>query len=282
MDYHFNIANIKVKISSELPIHWNTYIQKFICSSFENYDEYYECRWSNELSPAGVPIYSDNSQIIFMNGSYEERLHFFLGQRRPSMLYSEREDKKIIYIDTYYKKEFLEENNYCIFNALAFEKVLLKHDAIVLHSSFIIWKEQAILFTAPSGTGKSTQACLWETYQNVVIVNGDRTILRSEDGQIYAYGMPICGSSNICLNTKAPVRAIIYLEQNPENIVETMDLKNKIKKLISETTINSYNRDSFDRSLKILTDIAEKVDMYHFKCTKDSEAVDILAAKLEE
>lgn len=253
-----------------------------MCLPFEHPNEYYECKWADVLLPEGEIIYSDAAQIIFKNGGYEERLHFFWGQKNPCMLYKEQKDKKVIYLNSYYTEAFLCKNNYSIFNALAFEKILLKHNAIVLHSSFIIWKEKAILFTAPSGTGKSTQAALWEKYRDAVIVNGDRTILKKKDDKIIAYGMPICGSSNICLNREAQVLAIVYLSQYPENIVEQFGLKQKIKKLTSEVTMNSYNRKSLEQTLDIISDIAAQTNMYYFRCTKELGAVTMLEKKLEE
>lgn len=282
MNYYFVICNIKIQIVSQYKIQWNKHIQNFLSQSFVNPDEYYECIWTDTLLPRGILIYSDTTQAIFKNGEYEERLHFFWGQNIPCMLYREQKDKKIIYLNNYYKETILSEDNYCIFNALAFEKVLLKHYAVILHSSFIIWKGEAILFTAPSGTGKSTQAALWEKYEDAIIVNGDRAILKKKDDKVFAYGIPICGSSNICLNAEAPLRAIVYLAQYPENIVEKLNLNQKIKKLISETTINYYNRTSLEYALNLISDVAVQSNMYYFRCTKDSKSVGVLAATLEE
>lgn len=281
MDYYFNIAGIKIRIESDIAVAWNSYISAFLCSPCQDYEEYYRCVLEDGLRACGEPVYKDEWQVIFKNGAYEERLHFFWGQKEPCMLYREYENRKEICLNRRFMESFLRKDNYCIFNALAFEKVLLKHRAVILHSSYIIWKNQAILFTAPSGTGKSTQASLWEKYRGAVIANGDRTILREKNGKIYACGMPICGSSDICLNMEAPLRAVVYLSQAPEDFVEDMDLKQKIKKLISETTINFFNRNFFDGAMEVISDIAARVDMYHLFCTKEESAVDVLAGKLE-
>ena len=80
------------------------------------------------------------------------------------------------------------------------EQVLNSYNTFLLHSSFIKWKDKAILFTAPSGTGKSTQADLWEKYENAEIINGDRSGIRKMDGKWTAYGLPIAGSSGIYKN----------------------------------------------------------------------------------
>lgn len=282
MNYYFKIADIRIWIESELEINWNSYIRAFQCEEQESYEEHYVCICADGLTPEGTLVYRNQFQMIFSCGEYEERLHFFWGQKTPCMLYKEYEDRKVVYLSNAYRESFLREDNYSIFNAMAFEKVLMKHHAVVLHSSFIIWKGEAILFTAPSGTGKSTQAALWEKYKGAVIANGDRTILRIKDGKVVADGMPICGSSDICLNVEVPLKTIVYLSQAPENTVREVELKQAIKNLISETTINFFDRNYFEQALAVLTEIAEQTKMYHLFCTKEREAVEVLAAKLEE
>ncbi|MDO4313157.1 MAG: hypothetical protein Q4C52_08735 [Eubacteriales bacterium] len=282
MRYYFNIADIRICMESEIEVAWNSYISAFLCAPEESYDEYYECECVDVLPCEGELLYRDQFQMVFGNGEYEERLHFFWGQDEPCMLYKEYEEKKVIYLNRRFMESFLREDNYSIFNAMAFEKVLMKHRGVVLHSSFIIWEGQAILFTAPSGTGKSTQAMLWEKCRGAVIANGDRTILKMKNGQVYAYGMPICGSSDICRNVTVPVRAIIYLSQAMENQIEEMDLKQRIKKLISEITINFFDRNFLETAMEMIAEIAEHVDMYHYSCTKEERAVDVLEDRLKE
>ena len=282
MNYYFKIAGITIRIESEIPVSWNSYIRAFLCEPTDEYEEYYQCICTDHLEPQGTVLYQGEWQVIYGHGGLEERLHYFYGQMQPCMLYRELEDRKVIELNRAYMDVFRGEENYCIFNAMAFEKVLMRRGAVVLHSSFIIWKDKAILFTAPSGTGKSTQAALWEKYAGAVIANGDRTILREVDGVIYACGMPICGSSDICRNVEVPVRAIVYLSQFTENIVYEMEIKERVKKLISETTINFFNREYVDMVFATLSRIAANIDMYHLFCTKDPEAVRVLEKKLEE
>ena len=44
---------------------------------------------------------------------------------------------------------------------MGLEHLLATQRAVILHSAYIDYKGKAILFSAPSGTGKSTQAELW-------------------------------------------------------------------------------------------------------------------------
>ena len=66
---------------------------------------------------------------------------------------------------------------------LPLSHILLKFDAFVLHGAHIVVDGEAIVFSAPSGTGKSTQAELWRRHRSAAVINGDRVLVRkSADG----------------------------------------------------------------------------------------------------
>ena len=97
---------------------------------------------------------------------------------------------------------------------LALEKQMIEADAMILHSAYMCYAQTAVLFSAPSETGKSTQADLWEKYRGTWTVNGDRSLLIREDDGWKAYGWPVCGSSEICHNESFPIRAIVMLQKH--------------------------------------------------------------------
>ena len=109
-------------------------------------------------------------------------------------------------------------------SADALEQVCITLQAALLHTSFIKWQGKAILFTAPSGTGKSTQADLWRRIEGAEIINGDRAVLRKEGGIWKAWGLPYAGSSRIFRNESAPVGAIVVLRKNDRNELRRLRL----------------------------------------------------------
>ena len=88
-----------------------------------------------------------------------------------------------------------------------------------LHCSCLKYKEDAIIFTAPSGTGKSTHAALWRRHfgDEVTMINDDKPLVREKDGRFVIYGTPWNGKHGIGTNTSAPVKAVVFLSQAPEN-----------------------------------------------------------------
>ena len=170
-----------------------------------------------------------------------------------------------------------------VFNSLlSLERRMNEHNCYVLHSSYIVYKDEAILFTAPSGTGKSTQADLWKKYRDIRIINGDRTLLTYEEGRFYANGWPICGSSEICHNERYPLKAIVMLDQGPINEIKELSNIEKTKRLIQEITINYHNQGYLDNALSFIDKLIAKIPIINLSCTISEEAVDVLDSFLKE
>lgn len=158
---------------------------------------------------------------------------------------------------------------------------VLKHDAMVLHASYISWNGKAILFTAPSQTGKSTQADLWKRFAGARIINGDRALLRKRNGKWHSFGYPYCGSSDICFNETYPLEAIVVLEQGPENKIVPMTPGEKIRALVSGTECFSWSNDEINQVIALAETVAGKVPVIKLICTPDVRAVDVLKTYLE-
>lgn len=165
---------------------------------------------------------------------------------------------------------------------LALEKRMLEHSALVLHTAFMVYRDQAVLFSAPSGTGKSTQANLWETYRGTRTANGDRCLLRKENGIWRAEGWPVCGSSGICHVESLPIRAIVMLSQAPENQVQRLTQGNAFSQVYSQITVNRWARRSVVQAMDLIEDLTRQVPLFHLACNISEDAVACLEQALEE
>ena len=96
-----------------------------------------------------------------------------------------------------------------VLTAMELEHSLAESKSFILHSSFIAVNGKAILFTAPSGTGKSTQAALWVKHKGAELINGDRCAVAVTDEGVFACGVPFCGSSGVSKNRIYPLAAIV-------------------------------------------------------------------------
>ncbi|MFR8332274.1 MAG: hypothetical protein ACLU9S_07845 [Oscillospiraceae bacterium] len=87
----------------------------------------------------------------------------------------------------------------------------------LFHSAAMVFREQAYLFAAPSGTGKTTQLNLWrELYpEETTILNGDKPVLQFLDtGTIVVHASPWRGKESLGGTGSAPLGGIIYLRQS--------------------------------------------------------------------
>lgn len=195
-----------------------------------------------------------------------------------SLFYKNQKNNIDIYIErscNYIK------NTLDVFEIIMFEKILSLNDIIVLHASYIKYNEKSILFTAPSGTGKSTQADLWQKYENAEIINGDKVALKKDNGIWYAYGLPYAGSSNIFKNIKSDISSIVILRQGKENKIEKISLSEAFKKIYSEITINTWDKDFVEKAVDLTLDLVNQVPIYLLTCLPNEDAVKLLKEKIE-
>lgn len=168
-----------------------------------------------------------------------------------------------------------------IWNKIDLSRILLRQGGLILHASYIIWNGRAILFTAPSGTGKSTQAELWAEFQHAEIINGDRAVLREKDGEMWSYSLPFAGSSGICANKSAPIRAIVVLAQAAENFVRELTPAEGMKHLYSQCALNRWNREEVETVLGVLAKMVRTTKVVKLDCLPNRSAVETLTDYLE-
>lgn len=164
---------------------------------------------------------------------------------------------------------------------LALERRMLMRDSLIFHCAYLRYHDQAILFSAPSGVGKSTQAGLWETYQQGETINGDRALLNRTNGKWTAHGWPVSGTSGICQNRSTPIRAIVMLSQSPDNHVEAWTGLEAVGALYAQTTVNYWNVPAVTKCLNLLEQLAGQVPIYHLSCNISEDAVLCLKSALD-
>ena len=157
---------------------------------------------------------------------------------------------------------------------------MIRWDSMILHCAYIKYHGKAILFSAPSETGKSTQAGLWERYRGSETVNGDRALLRKIDGRWIACGWPVCGTSEICHLKDTPIHAVVMLRQGKENHVERLSPVQGFAQLYSQITVNQWNRDFVQRTAELIEDLVVHVPVWQLTCNISENAVRCLETVL--
>ena len=165
----------------------------------------------------------------------------------------------------------LEEHEY-MWTCEAFYRELLNHGGIMLHSSCVEKDGYAYLFSARSGTGKSTHTHLWlKNLENTRIINDDKPALVREKGVWYACGTPFSGKTDENLNVKVPVRAIVFLHRSEENEVKPLELSRAVGMFLSQT-VNPSDRSLSEKMLEILDILLREVPVFSLGCNMNDDA----------
>ena len=143
-----------------------------------------------------------------------------------------------------------------------------------MHSSSIRHNGEAIIFSAFSGTGKTTHTNLWrEVFPNVEIINGDNGYCLAEDDGVYIYGAPWCGTSGECMNVKVPVKAVVFLEQAKENSIQKLSVPMAFMRLSTGCFLPAWDKELMTNSVVTTERMAASIDCYVLKCLPDHDAV---------
>ncbi len=157
---------------------------------------------------------------------------------------------------------------------------LLRFGKLLMHCAYVLYNGEAIIFTAPSGTGKTTQAELWRDCFHAAIVNGDRAALSVCGGCAVAYGLPFSGSSDDCENIHAPVRAIVSLSRAKENRLQRLSGKEALKLFVRGIYLPPENQADFPLLLDTAASILRNVPFYRLECLPEADAARLLRENL--
>lgn len=159
-------------------------------------------------------------------------------------------------------------------------KALIQNGVIHLHSSFVLYNGKAILFTGPSGIGKTTQAELWRDYLGATIVNGDVTLIRKVDGTWTAFGAPIHGTSPYCENMSAPIVAVITLAQGSKNRISKMGGYEALCFCMQEIYRPAMEEETKDILYESMDGFFSEIPVYHLSCRPDEDSVMLVKKEL--
>ena len=162
-----------------------------------------------------------------------------------------------------------------LYEEIALPHVLLKKDRMILHASYICHEGRGIIFTAPSGTGKSTQADLWHDHRGAEILNGDRAVIGLRGEVPYVFGFPMSGSSPYCENRSLPLCCVVSLRQGPENIIRRLKGREALRVLLNGTYADPKYPEDFARNMEVGLNLLS-VPVFELTCRPDVGAVEAL------
>ncbi len=160
----------------------------------------------------------------------------------------------------------------CIYRSIA--RVLPSFNRAVFHGAAITYLSNGFLFTAPSGTGKSTHIKLWRKYlgDSVKIVNGDKPIIAADKNGVTVYGTPWAGKENWQRNTSAPLKGICVLKQGTDNKIRPLSKEESVSAFMRQIYLPDFENALAD-TLSVLDAIIRNVPVFELSCDISENAV---------
>lgn len=152
-----------------------------------------------------------------------------------------------------------------------FARELLKFDGSFLHSSAVVLNGKAYLFSAPSGTGKSTHTEKWCRLFGARYLNDDKPALRLVDGVWMAYGTPWSGKHDLSSNEGVPVGGVAVLSRGEENTVTRMQPSQAMPWIMSQSTFR-LGRADMEKQLALMDCFLRQVPIWKLSCRNEDAA----------
>lgn len=278
----YKILDITFAVEAEFDFSSGENMLPFEIDSDSIADETYTFRVSYEpVSVHGDKIVDEHIFKVYRDISKIYYEHYYWDDKPPFLqIVSDKNTRGInkgYYISPRRLDNFMVKT---LFDNLPLEQILAERKAFILHSSAIDMNGQCVVFTAPSGTGKTTHANLWVEHEGAEILNGDRTGIRCIDGTWIASGLPYDGSSRKFNPKMIPLKAIVVIRQGKENVIEPLRPAEAFRWILSETAIYYWEKESADIVLESIRNLVTEVPCYILHCRPDKEAVDTVKKAL--
>ncbi|MBQ6708885.1 MAG: hypothetical protein IJM97_08060 [Clostridia bacterium] len=234
-----------------------------------------------------MPIYKIAGFTVSMEPKYEP----LVSQVKPYLI----NDTEDVQITLSLPDEFLEKKHQenphldigsCeyIFYGVEFYYKLLDFNGFLLHSSAIEYEGNAYLFSAPSGTGKSTHTSLWVKKfgeDKVKFINDDKPVILFKDGKIYACGTPFSGKTNLSENVCVPIKGICFLHRSPTNEIKRCESKDALKNIMNQT-VRPANAVRMSNLLSMIDKLMKNVPIFEMGCNMSTEAAEVSYSAMSE
>lgn len=153
---------------------------------------------------------------------------------------------------------------------------LFAYDTLLFHGSVVAVDGEGYLFTAKSGTGKSTHTRLWrEAFgERAVMVNDDKPFLKMTENGVQAYGSPWMGKHRLGANINVPLKAICILERGEKNVIRQISPKEALPMLIQQSN-RPMDPEKMSKYLELIDQLAKGVGFFRLQCNMDPEAAHV-------
>lgn len=152
-----------------------------------------------------------------------------------------------------------------------FARELLQFNGMHLHSSAVMLDGKAYLFSAHSGTGKSTHTEKWCRLFGATLLNDDKPALRLVDGVWMAYGTPWSGKHDLSTPQGVPLGGIAFLRRGDKNDIRPVGADMAVRLFMSQT-LRKLGMDAMQTQLTLMDQLLRAVPVWDLECLNNDDA----------
>ena len=154
--------------------------------------------------------------------------------------------------------------------------MMIEYDTFLFHGSAIAVDGMGYLFTAKSGTGKSTHTRLWRELfgERAVMINDDKPLIHVSENSIMVCGTPWDGKHRLSTNSRVPLKALCILERSEENCIEEISAKQAYNMLVQQAH-KPNSKEKLIKILQLIDKLTDRVRLYRLGCNMEISAAKI-------
>ena len=145
---------------------------------------------------------------------------------------------------------------------------LVDYGAFMMHGAAVAFDNHSYIFSAKSGTGKTTHVIQWLKHlPKAFIINGDKPIIATDAdaGSVFACGSPWGGKENYYTNAMVPLKSIIFMERAEENQIERISFAEAFPRLLQQVYLPD-DAEKMRKTLRLMQRLNPAVSFWRFQC----------------
>ena len=166
-----------------------------------------------------------------------------------------------------------------LFN-LMLSRILNRREDFLIHCSLVDYEGVGYLFTAPSGTGKSTMARLWRDTVGATIINDDMLAIRCDaNGNAVGYNLPMNYYNDAPKSVK--ISSLCLICQSAQNYIKPVTGAEAVMRIMTNTIYHPTDKEIISRQLSAVGHVCAGAKVFEVGFRPDGYIVrDILQQKL--
>lgn len=278
-DYSYSVCGILLRISLPDEVKPVGAIAPFRReTSPEPTEVRYDAKWySGPPEPVGTIVHRQPGYRIRQVGDgyrYEFNVGYEMNPYALLLDMNSGEQSNTLWLPEAHRGLFREQGLPVAQN-LGQDLLFLPRNRILMHASLVRYRGRGILFTGPSGMGKSTQAGLWHRYFGAEVLNGDKTVLHLAEDGTWAWGSPYAGTSGIYRNEKAIPAGILSLRQGDRNEIRRLTGREALMELLPRMGTAPWAGPWHGQGMDLVLELLDRVPVYRLSCLPDRSAAEL-------